>query len=85
MADATMSSFDWIGTAYTEIGVWVGCPRQRFLARNARKASDFLHTYYYAYFTQHIKNLDSIRHHSAIKFLHGRVLWNFLKWHFRKF
>ena len=63
----------------------IGCPRQRFLAINSGNTSDFLQAYYYAYYTQHIKNLEFIWHHSAIKFLHGRVLLNFLKWQFRKF
>ena len=35
-----------------------------------------------AHFTQHIKKLDLIRLNSALKFLHGRVLWKILNGNF---
>ena len=49
----------------------IGCPR---LAKNSGKPSDFLQAYKNAYYTQHIKKQEFVRHRLAIKFLHGRVL-----------
>ena len=63
----------------------LGCPRERFLAINPGKAPDFLQAYPNGHYTQHIKNLEFVGDRSAIKFLHGGVLWKFLKWQFRKF
>ena len=44
-----------------------------------------LQAYYHANYTQHIKNLEWSELILTMKFLHGRVLWKFLKWQFRKF
>ena len=52
----------------------LGCPRERFLAINSGKVSDFLQAYKYAYYTQHIKKLGSAELSLIEKFLHGRIL-----------
>ena len=44
---------------------------------SCEKLSDCLQAYKSAYYTQHINLIEL--------FLHGRVLWEFLKWQFRKF
>ena len=44
-----------------------------------------LQAYYHANYTQHIKNLEWSELILTMKFLHGRVLWKFWKWQFRKF
>ena len=65
--------------------VELGCPRERFSAITSGKLSDFLQAYKKAYYTQHIKKLGSSELILIELFLHGRVLWKFLKWQFRKF
>ena len=74
-----------IETEISHPGIHVGCPRERFLAINSGKLSAFLQAYLNAYYTQSIKKLGSAELSLIAKFLHGRELWKFLKWQFRKF
>ena len=73
------------GSSTFSHAVRLGCPRERFLAINSGKAFDFLQAYTNAYYTQHIDKLASAELSLIELFLHGRVLWKFLKWQFRKF
>ena len=58
----------------------IGCPREPFWHKFRERAGTRLIfcRLIIMFITQHIKNLGFIGDHSAIKFLHGRVLWNFL-------
>ena len=45
----------------------------------------FLQAVLYGYWAVYIKSSSSGKFRKTIKFLHGRVMWKFLKWQFRKF
>ena len=67
---------------------YVGCPRQRFLVINSvglhRPSWFFAGGLLWSLCTIYQKTRGKARQAKKF-FLHGRVLWKFLKWRFRKF
>ena len=61
-------SIQWFGKGVRE-GVFL-----TMISENLPEIFLFLRAYKNAYYTQHIKKLEFVRHLLTIKFLHGRVL-----------